>query len=311
MSSERSISKSTLAPAARSTWESVPRRWPARGEAAAPPATAAPDAAALRRPRQDDAQPRRREYIIYLGRLRALTPSLRNALVPRRVSMRRRLSLVAAACATCVLLWRTTGYQQLSLRGPQPFAATAERPPPPVPPPPRWPASSAPELPPSPVPQPSLPRNTPSPSARPPRRRSEQPRLRAPGNLSRLGMARCSNGSPLPRQPHVIVLMADDLGMSDLGYTGSSFIRTPTIDTLARHAVHLANFFAPTWCAPARTALLTGRVPWEVGVTAALSEWPVHRTRRARCRAWSHLTRALCVPVTHSGAAAGQGHAFA
>lgn len=75
----------------------------------------------------------------------------------------------------------------------------------------------------------------------------------------------------MPRQPHIIVLMADDLGMSDLGYTGSSFVRTPTLDTLARHAVHLANFFAPTWCAPARSALLTGRLPWEVGVTAALS----------------------------------------
>ena len=58
------------------------------------------------------------------------------------------------------------------------------------------------------------------------------------------------------------------------GYAGSTVVKTPTIDTLARHAVHLTNFVTPTWCAPSRAALMAGRAPWEIGVTAALMEPP-------------------------------------
>ena len=86
--------------------------------------------------------------------------------------------------------------------------------------------------------------------------------------------ARCADGTRIARQPHVVLLMADDLGFTDLGYAGSTVVKTPTIDTLARHAVHLTNFFAPTWCAPSRAALMSGRAPWSIGVTAALMEPP-------------------------------------
>ena len=58
--------------------------------------------------------------------------------------------------------------------------------------------------------------------------------------------------------------MADDLGYQDVAYMGSTIIQTPAIDKLAMDAVHLTNFFAPTWCAPSRAAFLSGRVPWEV-----------------------------------------------
>ena len=84
--------------------------------------------------------------------------------------------------------------------------------------------------------------------------------------------ALCSNGEPSTGQPHVVIIMADDLGYRDLGYMGSSLVQTPHIDALARDAVHLTNFFAPTWCAPSRAAFLTGRYPWDVGVTAAVMD---------------------------------------
>ena len=63
--------------------------------------------------------------------------------------------------------------------------------------------------------------------------------------------------------------MADDLGFADTGYAGSPLMRTPCLDSLARHAVHLTRFRTPTWCAPSRAAFLTGRHGWELGLATA------------------------------------------
>ena len=55
---------------------------------------------------------------------------------------------------------------------------------------------------------------------------------------------------------------------------GSSVVQTPAIDAIADAAVHLTNFMTPTWCAPSRAAFLSGRVPWELGVTAGVMRQP-------------------------------------
>ncbi|MDQ6678528.1 MAG: sulfatase-like hydrolase/transferase [Acidobacteriota bacterium] len=63
-----------------------------------------------------------------------------------------------------------------------------------------------------------------------------------------------------PKQPNVIVILFDDLGVSDLGFLGASDLRTPYIDRLARGGTVFSNWYsnAPV-CAPARSALMTGR----------------------------------------------------
>jgi arylsulfatase A-like enzyme len=55
----------------------------------------------------------------------------------------------------------------------------------------------------------------------------------------------------------VLILLADDLGHTDLGYTGAD-VDTPAIDQLAAGGVKLSSFYTWNWCAPSRGALMTG-----------------------------------------------------
>ena len=68
-----------------------------------------------------------------------------------------------------------------------------------------------------------------------------------------------------PRQPNIIVILADDLGNADLSYRGSD-IRTPNIDKLANEGVRLESFHGMPVCTPARAALMTGRYPMRYGL---------------------------------------------
>ena len=60
-------------------------------------------------------------------------------------------------------------------------------------------------------------------------------------------------------KPNIILFLADDLGYTDLGITGSDFYSTPNIDKLARQSMHFINAYAnaPN-CAPTRASLMTG-----------------------------------------------------
>ena len=68
-------------------------------------------------------------------------------------------------------------------------------------------------------------------------------------------------------KPNVLVILFDDLGEHDLGYLGAKDLKTPNIDDLAANGTVCRNWYsnAPV-CAPARSALMTGRVPLRNGV---------------------------------------------
>jgi arylsulfatase A-like enzyme len=69
-----------------------------------------------------------------------------------------------------------------------------------------------------------------------------------------------------PPSPNVVFLLADDLGYSDLGCYGSTDIRTPHLDRLAREGARLTQFYANGCvCTPTRCALMTGRYQQRVG----------------------------------------------
>ena len=68
------------------------------------------------------------------------------------------------------------------------------------------------------------------------------------------------------KPPHIVILLADDLGWNDVGYHGSP-IATPNIDALAESGVVLDRFYSQPVCTPTRAALLTGRAPVRMGLS--------------------------------------------
>lgn len=61
------------------------------------------------------------------------------------------------------------------------------------------------------------------------------------------------------KKPNIILILADDLGVGDLGSYGQKFIKTPNLDAMAKNGVKFTNFYssAPV-CAPSRASLMTG-----------------------------------------------------
>ena len=62
------------------------------------------------------------------------------------------------------------------------------------------------------------------------------------------------------QQPNIVFILADDLGIGDLGSYGQEKISTPNIDRLAADGMRFTRFYAGTSvCAPSRSSLLTGQ----------------------------------------------------
>jgi arylsulfatase A-like enzyme len=66
-------------------------------------------------------------------------------------------------------------------------------------------------------------------------------------------------------KPNIILLLADDLGYSDVGFHNSE-IKTPNIDKLAETGARLEAFYVQPVCSPTRAALMTGRYPMRHGL---------------------------------------------
>ncbi|XP_016847850.1 arylsulfatase H isoform X2 [Anolis carolinensis] len=67
-------------------------------------------------------------------------------------------------------------------------------------------------------------------------------------------------------KPNIVIFLADDLGIGDVGSYGNDTIRTPNIDRLAKEGVKLTQHIsAAPLCSPSRAAFLTGRYPIRSG----------------------------------------------
>lgn len=91
-----------------------------------------------------------------------------------------------------------------------------------------------------------------------------------------------SNVIVAQKKPNVIVILADDLGYSDLGCYGSE-IPTPNLDKLAQNGVRLTSFYNTARCCPTRAALLTGVYSHQAGIGHMMEDkGPEHPAYRAQ-----------------------------
>ena len=67
------------------------------------------------------------------------------------------------------------------------------------------------------------------------------------------------------KRPNVVVVMADDMGWSDIGCYGSE-IETPNLDRLAKNGLRFTQFYNTGRCCPTRATLLTGTYAHQAGI---------------------------------------------
>ena len=69
--------------------------------------------------------------------------------------------------------------------------------------------------------------------------------------------------------PNIVILLADDLGWTDVSFHGGN-IATPSIDSIAAEGAELARYYVAPVCSPTRAGLLTGRYPIRYGAMRAV-----------------------------------------
>lgn len=91
--------------------------------------------------------------------------------------------------------------------------------------------------------------------------------------LLALGAAACNPPEVArPGAPDIVLILADDMGFSDIGAFGSE-IETPTLDRLAREGLRFSEFRNTPRCVPTRASLLTGQYPHRAGLGHMEGDW--------------------------------------
>ena len=85
----------------------------------------------------------------------------------------------------------------------------------------------------------------------------------AAGSLGLPGILNASAGdaasTAVKTRPNILLIVSDDQGIGDVGFMGNKYLKTPTLDGLAKESARLTNFVSCPCCTPARVSLLTGR----------------------------------------------------
>ena len=94
--------------------------------------------------------------------------------------------------------------------------------------------------------------------------------------------------SPQAARPNIVLIMADDMGFSDIGCYGSE-IATPHLDRLAKGGVRFSQFYNCARCCPTRASLLTGLYPHQAGIG--------HMVRRTEIPGYRGALNDRCVTI--------------
>jgi len=96
--------------------------------------------------------------------------------------------------------------------------------------------------------------------------------------------------SPQTARPNIVVILADDMGYSDIGCFGGE-IATPNIDRLRQSGVAFTQFYNQARCCPTRAVLMTGRYPHQVGVGEMIDGYAAKARANANSRSYDdHLS---------------------
>lgn len=90
-----------------------------------------------------------------------------------------------------------------------------------------------------------------------------------------VSLATLATAKPIADNPNFLIILADDLGYGDVGFTGSKEIFTPNLDTLARNGMVFNNAYVThPYCGPSRAGLITGRYQARFGLEINLTYSP-------------------------------------
>lgn len=89
--------------------------------------------------------------------------------------------------------------------------------------------------------------------------------------LSLLFLAFSCTATTTRERPNIIVILADDMGFSDLGCYGSE-LNTPNLDRLAAGGIRFTQFYNTPRCCPSRASLLTGLYPQQAGMGGMMED---------------------------------------
>jgi arylsulfatase A-like enzyme len=67
-------------------------------------------------------------------------------------------------------------------------------------------------------------------------------------------------------KPNIILVVGDNLGYGDFGFSGNKKVKTPHIDKFAREGIQFDRFYTNPMCAPTRASIMTGRYPYRTGI---------------------------------------------
>ena len=86
------------------------------------------------------------------------------------------------------------------------------------------------------------------------------------------------------KSPNIVLIMADDMGYSDIGCYGSE-IKTPVLDQLAENGLRYTQFYNTSRCCPTRAALISGLYSHQTGMGLMEGDrgWPAYRGVINKC----------------------------
>ncbi len=109
---------------------------------------------------------------------------------------------------------------------------------------------------------------------------------------------------PAGERPNIVVIMADDMGFSDIGCYGGE-IHTPNIDKLAAEGVRFTDFHNSSRCCPTRASLLTGLYAHQAGIGQMIDDYSAGIRAKLNSPAYTDHLNDSCVTIAEALGAAG------